>query len=99
MAADAEGKAQTGLLKDTPPELLKADLLKYPHHGIIQTRADYMDAVSPIFVFVTNRKWNVMETKHQLEFREIPVRYTTAGRLVMVTDGKDWYIMQYMDQF
>ena len=99
MAADAEGGAQEKLLKVIPPELFRADLLKYPHHGIVQTRADYMDAVSPIFAFVTNRKWNVVNTMHQLEFRGIPARYTTAGRLVMVTDGKDWYIMQYRDQF
>ena len=99
MTADAEGKAQWHLLNDVPPELLKADILKYPHHGIRPARADFMDAVDPAFAFVSSRRADIPFTVNQLEKRGIAARYVTAGRIVMATDGKDWYIKQYKGIF
>ena len=93
------GEAQQNLLKQVPPELLKADILKYPHHALTAARGDYMTAVSPEFVFVTNRKINIPKVMEQLDYRHIPARFTTAGRMVIATDGKDWYIVQYIDKF
>lgn len=99
MAADVEGSAEEKLLDLYPPELFKADILKYPHHGYSWANPGYMDAVSPVFAFVTNRKSEIPDAVRQLENRGIAARYTTAGRLVMVTDGTDWYIIQYKGEF
>ena len=99
MAADIGGTAERHMLEAVPPELLKADVLKYPHHAIRQTYPEYMDAVDPLFAFVTNRKINVYDAYRQLDSRGIQVCYTTAGRLVLVTDGRDWYVKQYKEHF
>ena len=99
LTADIGGNAERHLLDEVPPELLKADILKYPHHAIRQTYPEYMDAVDPLFAFVTNRKINVYDAYRQLDSRGIQVCYTTAGRLVLVTDGKDWYVKQYKEHF
>lgn len=99
LSADIGGEAQQNLLKQVPPELLKADILKYPHHALTAARGDYMTAVSPEFVFITNRKINIPKVMEQLDYRHIPARFTTAGRMVIATDGSDWYIVQYIDKF
>ena len=54
MTGDATGAAQNALLKTVPPELLRAEIMKMPHHGILPCPAAFLDAVSPSFVYVTN---------------------------------------------
>ena len=78
---------------------LKADILKIPHHGIVEVVASFMDDVAPGFAYVTNWMHSTPRVTRQLENREIPHYYTTGGRVVMVTDGEDWYIKQYKGEF
>lgn len=99
MTGDATGQAQNSLLKTVDPAFFRADVLKYPHHGIVPCPKAFMDAVDPGFVFVTNRRVSTPKTTNQLKNLKIPFCNTTMGRVVMVTDGTDWYIKQYRDMF
>jgi len=99
MTADVGGKAQHALLEQVDPELLKADIMKFPHHGITPCVTEFMDAVDPSFIFVTNRLTSTPAATKQMQNRGIRFCNSSRGRVVMVTDGKDWYICQYMDQF
>ena len=99
MAADATGASQNGILKVVDPEYIRADVLKLPHHGIVACPAAFLDTVDPGFVFVTNRKSSTPKATTQLQNKKIPFYNTTLGRVVMVTDGTDWYIKQYRDMF
>lgn len=99
MTADVTGKSQRQLLDQTAPELLKADILKFPHHGITPCVTEFLDAVDPSFIFVTNRLNNTPQATEQMQNRKIRFCNSSRGRVVMVTDGTDWYICQYMDQF
>ena len=51
LAADVELDAQNMLLQTTP-EILDADILKYPHHGIDMLVDEYREAVSPLFMVI-----------------------------------------------
>ena len=99
MTADATGATQNAILKTVPPEFIRADVMKMPHHGIVPCPPAFLEAVNPGFIFVTNRKSSTPKSTNQLLNEKIPFYNTTLGRVVMVTDGTDWYIKQYRDMF
>ena len=80
-------------------EELKADVIKYPHHGITPCNSEFLEVVDPIFGIVTNRSKDVSRTVHQLEGRGIPGMYSGDGTVYLVTDGTDWYVWQTEGQF
>ncbi len=95
LAADITGKAQAFYAGDLSPELLKADILKLPHHGITPVEASFMEAVDPAFCVATTYEKDVNgSAKSQLETRGIPVLYSADGEVIMETDGRDWYVWQ-----
>ena len=88
MAADLEGEGQTNYV-NLKGEALRADILKYPHHGLEKLRNAYMEAVSPRFMFVTN---NLKENEGRQYIRTcgVPSGYTVPGILYLATDGHTW---------
>ena len=88
MAADLEGAGQSKFV-ELKGEKLKADILKYPHHGIEKLRDVYMEAVAPKFMFVTN---NLNENAGRKYIRNcgVPSGYTVPGFLYLATDGQTW---------
>ena len=99
MTGDATGAAQQGILKVLSGDQLKADIMKMPHHGLVRIVQDFLATVDPGFIFVTNRKSGSPKATEQMKAAKIPFYNTTGGRVVMVTDGTDWYITQYADMF
>ena len=99
MTGDIGGETQKALLEELGPEALKADVMKYPHHALTMCDDYFLKAVDPGFIFVTNQKVRVPKPTRQMTERHYPFYNTTAGRVVMVTDGKDWYIKQYKGEF
>ena len=93
--ADVEQPGQASLLARTDAAELKADLLKYPHHGKSAMNDRFLDAVSPAAAVVTNRKkaeeWDGIR---YLADRGIPYIYTnTPGfYLHLMTDGEHWIV-------
>ena len=94
LAADITGLCQEYYAGALEPEVLKADIMKVPHHGITPVQADFMDAVAPEFCVITNYEDGVGMIKSQMEERGIPALYSGEGEIVMETDGHDWYVWQ-----
>ena len=94
LTADITGKAQEVYVGLLEPEVLKADIMKVPHHGITPVQADFMDAVDPQFCVVTSCEEYVTTIKSQMESRGIPAMYSGDGEIIMETDGHDWYVWQ-----
>lgn len=88
MTADLETSGQKKYV-ELKGEALKADIIKYPHHGIDKLNADYMAAVSPLFLVVTN---NHRQTDGWKAIRNygIPYAYTVPGFVYLSTDGATW---------
>ena len=55
LTGDMLYRTQMKLLETIPAEELKADILKYPHHGLNKLNDDFYNAVSPKFTVITNK--------------------------------------------
>ena len=89
--ADAGHMAQQRLAEIIPAELLDADVLKYPHHGIQPLQETFRDAVSPALAVITNKDYERMTTtKQRLRQNKIPFAFTLKGPVAVCTDGHTW---------
>ena len=94
--ADMERPGQRDLLAAVGPEALKADILKYPHHGKMTTDDAYLAAVDPELVVITNY-YRAGESWYYLAVKHIDMAYTNKVNvfLHLATDGKHW-IAEYV---
>lgn len=100
LCADITGAAQNWFAETVSPELLKADLIKMPHHGITPAASEFLDKVDPAFALLTTRSEYLREpSRNQLDNREIPYLFSGDGRITCVSNGVDWYIVQAEGEF
>ena len=99
LTADAESIAQKGVLNQVPSEWLQADILKFPHHAYTIMEIDFLETVNPQLVFATNWLSSIQPAAKQVERRNMIFVSQGFGRIVMETDGKEWYVTQLLGQF
>lgn len=88
---DIEGPTQDLLCEDPANLDLKADILKFPHHGYTAMREAFLARVSPELVISTSGKTDIAGLK-QLDQKDIPY-FITANRILrLATDGKVWTV-------
>ena len=92
--ADADTKGQASLVARVPTRDLKADLLKYPHHGKRPLDKVFYEAVSPEIAIYTNREVPDWEGVKYMMYRKIPRIFTSSLNvyLHLVTDGQYWIV-------
>ena len=88
MTADLQSEGQAQFL-ELKGERLKADILKYPHHGLEKLLDGYMDAVAPVFAFITNNQAS-RPGRTYVRSRGLPCGYVVPGLLYLTTDGQTW---------
>lgn len=91
--ADVEEPGMEVLLQRIPAENLKADIIKYPHHGHPALTDAFMKAVNPKAAIVTNIEVDWTGLKFLCQ-KKIPVYLTREGDKVLhlYTDGITWVI-------
>ena len=94
MAADVELDGQNELLK-TMPEWLKADILKYPHHGVAKAGWNFLKHVGAELSVITNGRYSVKNVRKDSEKRGLPLIYTDEGIVRLRTDGQIWVVDQW----
>ena len=94
LAADVELDGQN-LLLEMMPEMLDADILKYPHHGVDIAGWNFLKHVSPEVAVVTNGKYSVKRTRKDAHKRHLPLVYTDQGAVRLMTDGQTWVLEQF----
>ena len=100
LCADIIGDTQNQFLKTLDPAILLADVMKAPHHGLTALVKEFLDAVNPSFVWVTNYSGDkVKGIGNQMKSRGIPVKYSGDGTVYLETDGTDWYVYQTLKAF
>ena len=99
LPSDIIGHTQSWMLEELPEDMVDADIVKSPHHGVTAMVSSFCKAVSPDVIFFTNERDRVDRAQNQADLNAIPTFYTGDGRLVMETDGKDWYVYQLKDHF
>lgn len=97
--ADLEYQGQRSLLNAVEPEHLKADILRYPHHGKSAMIAELFDAISPALTIITNtnRIVELRESTKFLGYRHASILYTHRPPYVirLRTDGEHWICDQF----
>ena len=95
--ADADTKGQASLAARVPSWDLKADILKYPHHGKRPMDKTFYEAVRPEIAIYTNKEVPDWEGVKYMAYRKIPRIYTSSLNvyLHLVTDGQYW-IVEYV---
>lgn len=90
-ASDIEKPGQASLLQAVSPEDLRAEILKYPHHGKSGLDAGFQEAVCPELTVITNLDVSWEGFKY-LRYKQIPyaVTNTDRGYLHLATDGENW---------
>jgi hypothetical protein len=89
-----ELRGQRQLSEALPPEVLKADILRYPHHGKLGMWDPLFAAVSPSLAIITNvmRGIDLKESTKYLGYKHTPTAYTNMSEYVihLRTDGNHW---------
>ena len=92
--ADMELRGQRQLYDALDPALLKADILRYPHHGKNYIIRDLFPAIDPALSIITNsiRIDDIKESTKFLDNRHALAAYTGMADAVLhlTTDGVHW---------
>lgn len=92
MAADIETHAQGSLNKKPPAFGLKADILKYPHHGVAKAGWKFLENVDAELAIVTSKLVSIDETVADSEKRGLPLVSSVPGIVRLRTDGVIWVV-------
>lgn len=96
MLADIENRAQQALIDQPPTFGLKADILKFPHHGHARMRTPLFRAIDPEISIVTASRW---DSKHATKFltqMKAESLSTRPDPIRLRTDGKVWVIDKFV---
>lgn len=92
LTADIGGETQHWLMENFDPELFKCDIYKAAHHGRTAAVPDFLTAMDPGLVVVTNTKSSTATHDKQLDGRNIARYYISTGTICTETDGSQWYV-------
>lgn len=92
LTADIGGETQHWLLENFDSALFKCDIYKAAHHGRTAAVGDFLTAMDPGLVIVTNTKSSTTTHDNQLNRRDIPRYYISTGTVCTETDGSQWYV-------
>ena len=93
-AGDIQAATQTLLAEDAANLDLKADVIKYPHHGYEPLQEGFLEMVSPSLAVATcgQSKTNGLA---QMKAHGIPYVLTSNKQLRLATDGKVWTLEKF----
>ncbi len=92
LTADVENEVQPKLAELYD---LKADILKYPHHGTVILHNDFLKDVDPEYVVFTHGTKNTLDAQKQLvRFGYSRMTFATWGLITLQTDGEKWIVRQ-----
>lgn len=94
---DVENHAQRSFGENPPEGGLKADILKYPHHGQVKLHDPFFDAIDPELVFMNGANQVMEGAKSYLDKRRVPYLIGYEGLTRLRTDGVVW-VVDYMHE-
>ena len=77
---------------------LHADILKFPHHGIGYTYAEFVEAVHPEFAIITHGYANTKRNQGLLQKYHASFGFATWGTIHAATDGTCWIVEQELTE-
>ena len=100
LTGDINDQAMAEYIEKYGEEALQADVLKAPHHGLTHLPEDFLAAVDPSLLFITNLAQNTSKFRYKMEnvYPDIAVLCSGDAEIVLETDGVDWYVWQELEQ-
>lgn len=89
---DVENRAQSALVKNPPACGMKADIMKYPHHGHVQLNQTFYDMISPELAIITAHQFPAKKGFAFMERQGVPALSTWYGVIRLRTDGHIWVV-------
>ena len=77
---------------------LKADLFKFPHHGLNSVYREFLENIDPEYCFFTHSYYNTLEAREQLDQYGIPHDFATWGPIHLETNGQYWLVDQELNE-
>lgn len=91
-AGDVENRAQRSYFTNPPEGGLKADILKYPHHGQVKLANEFLAMIDPELAFINGASGVMDGAKNYLTKHKVPYLIGYNGLTRMRTDGKIWVV-------
>ena len=84
---DVENHAQRSFGENPPEGGLKADIMKYPHHGQVKLHDPFFEAIDPELVFLNGANAVMDGAKSYLDKRRVPYLIGYTGLIRLRTAG------------
>lgn len=91
-SGDVENRAQRSYFTNPPEGGLKADILKYPHHGQVKLANEFLEMIDPELVFMNGASGVMDGAKNYLAKHKVPYLIGYNGLTRMRTDGQIWVV-------
>lgn len=95
LTADVIGSAQLLFAENYD---LKADVLKYPHHGLNTVFVEFLDNISPEYTVFTHGYANTKDAQKQLKKADIWYDFASWGLIHLTTNGEYWIVEQELTE-
>lgn len=95
LTADLTGEAQIYMAKNKD---LKADIFKYPHHGLNKLAVEFMEAIDAEYCFITHGYLDSKQAQQQLTKYGIPHDFATWGVIHLSCNGEYWLVEQTLTE-
>lgn len=95
LTADVIGWAQKRLAENND---LKADIFKFPHHGLTPVMVEFLEAIDPEYTFFTHGYANTKRSQKQMDKYGISYDFATWGAIHLSTDGLYWSVSQELTE-
>ena len=90
-SADVENQGQAALLRNWD---VRADIMKFPHHGVTAMDQGFLSAVNPELAFFTHGSENTKDAQWQLRRIGVPCLFATWGTITLASNGEKWIVSQ-----
>ena len=92
LAGDNENRSQQYFAANPPEIGLNADIFKYPHHGQVRLRDDFLEAINPQLIFINGAANVIKGSVNYCDKKHISYLLGYKGLTRMRTDGNIWVI-------
>ena len=91
-SGDVENRAQLSYSENPPACGIKADILKYPHHGQVKLYDPFLEAIDPEVAFMNGASGVMDGAEKYLDKHGVPYLIGYQGLTRMRTDGTIWVV-------
>ena len=77
---------------------LRADIFKYPHHGLSKLNMAFLEAIGAEYTFFTHGSGDTKEAQRRMDKAGIPYDFATWGVIHIATDGEYWLVEQWLNE-